>query len=236
MFWSREERSLAAALAVLALAGAGWLLAGRVAATGAADPSKAGAEGVEVGGASPSPTAGSGAVSGEAGGDAGETRAGDAPEVLVHVAGSVREPGVYRLPAGARAIDAVNAAGGPTDDAAVDAVNLAAPVVDGSRLYIPSRAEVAEHGPAGFQQAAGFQQENAGAAPPGGDAAVRPVDINRAGPSELERLPGIGPVLAQRIVDYRQRHGPFRTVDDLLAVSGIGPKVLERLRPYVVVP
>ena len=79
MFWSREERSLAAALAVLALAAAGWLLAGRVAATGAADPGKAGAEGVEVGGASPSPSAGGGAVSGEAGG-----------QLLIHISEATR--------------------------------------------------------------------------------------------------------------------------------------------------
>src|SRR5690606_14209693 len=137
MVWSREERSLAAGLVVLALAGAGWLLAGRVAATGAAEgPGTAGAAAGGMEAADPA-APGAAPPAGEGGSAAGPDEGPeDDPPVLVHVAGSVREAGVYRLPAGSRVIDAVSAAGGPTEAAAADALNLAAPLVDGSRLYV----------------------------------------------------------------------------------------------------
>lgn len=214
MVWSREERSLAAGLVVLALAGAGWLLAGRLAGAGPAPelPVTEAVAGEDEAAPSPEP----------------------APPLLVHVAGAVRDPGVYELPAGARVIDALTAAGGPTEGAAVDAVNLAAAVSDGARLYIPTLEEIEAAGPladvpwpAGAAGVPGW---------PAGDAGSRLVAVNRAGPEELQRLPGIGPVLAERIVAYRRRNGPFQAVEDLLGVSGIGPKVLEQLRPYVVVP
>src|SRR5690606_18493626 len=234
MVWSREERSLAAGLVVLALVGAGWRLAGRLAAGGTPPASPAGAAaagetpaeaapGAEIAGADAPAAPGAGEPPGAA--------AAEAPPLIVHVAGAVARPGVYRLPAGARVFEALDAAGGPGDDAAVDAINLAAEVVDGTRLYIPTRAELADL--EGSAAAPWTPAPGAGPAAPAGPGNSAPVAVNRATAAELQRLPGIGPVLADRIIAYRREHGPFTTVDDLLGVSGIGPKVLEQIRPYV---
>lgn len=135
--------------------------------------------------------------------------------VVVHVAGAVRSPGVYELAAGARVWDAVQAAGGPVADAEVDAINLARPLGDGERIYVPRRGE----GPPGAGGAGG------------GDGG--PLDLNTATAAQLETLPGIGPVLAARIVDYREQHGRFRSVRDLLKVAGIGPKKFASIEPHV---
>jgi competence protein ComEA len=141
--------------------------------------------------------------------------------LLVHVAGLVREPGVYEFRTGDRVVDAVQAAGGPRKHADLDALNLAAPLTDGQQVLVPAR------GPSGG---------GAGVLPaPGAMATPGLVDVNTASGSELDTLPGIGPVLAQRIIDYRTEHGPFATVDDLDDVSGIGPATLEDLRPMVTV-
>ncbi len=142
------------------------------------------------------------------------------PRVVVHVAGAVQRPGVIRLEGGARLSDAVSSAGGPLPEADLDRVNLAAPLVDGTHYYLPLIGEVAT-----------AVIEPAGAAGTGGGV----VDLNRAGAAELETLTGIGPALAAAIVDHRDRSGPFARVDDLLAVSGIGPAKLERLRDEVTV-
>ena len=131
--------------------------------------------------------------------------------IYVHVAGQVQSPGVYRLPDDSRVVHAVEAAGGFTPEASKDGVNLAMGLGDGQRIYIPARDEV-------------------GASPLEGM-----VNINQAGPGELESLPGIGPALAQEIINYRSRHGGFPTVDDLIHVSGIGERTVERLRELVIV-
>ncbi|MCP5027029.1 MAG: ComEA family DNA-binding protein [Actinomycetia bacterium] len=143
-----------------------------------------------------------------------------APAVIVHVAGAVHRPGIIRLEGGARLSDAVAAAGGPLAAADLDRVNLAAPLTDGAHYYLPLIGE------------AGTVVLDAVNAPgtPGGL-----VDLNRAGPAELETLTGIGPALADAIVKHRDRSGPFAQVDDLLAVSGIGPAKLERIRVEVTV-
>ena len=129
----------------------------------------------------------------------------------------MRRPGLVSLPAGARVVDAVAAAGGPDRRADQDRVNLAAPVVDGQQLVVPERG--AADAPA-----------TAGAA---GGAATPTVGLNTATAAQLEALPRIGPALAARIVAYRTAHGPFRTVDELGEVGGIGPKTLEGLRDLV---
>ncbi|HLS93459.1 MAG TPA: helix-hairpin-helix domain-containing protein [Microbacterium sp.] len=144
--------------------------------------------------------------------------AGASAEMYVHVSGAVREAGLYVVEPGGRVIDAVSAAGGLADDADADAINLARPLADGEQLVVPREGE-------------------APAAPAeGGDApgAVL-VNLNTAEPAQLETLTGIGPALAQRIIEWRDSEGPFGSVDDLLAVSGIGPKVLESLRDQVTV-
>jgi len=137
--------------------------------------------------------------------------------VRVHVAGEVLQPGVYELPFGSIIQDAIDAAGGLTTDASQDRVNLAAALEDGQQVYVPGIAEAAP------------------AIPDSGNATA-PVSINTASAPELERLPGIGPVIAQRIVEYREQHGPYQRIEDLLEVEGIGPSKLESLQDYVQVP
>lgn len=154
----------------------------------------------------------------------------------VHVAGAVARPGVYRLLEGARACDALALAGGETAQAHLAAVNLASLLTDGQQLYIPTQAEV---------QASGASVWTAGIAPGGASAgtayglgagAVRgPLDINNASSKALEDLPGIGPVLAARIVAYRAANGRYKSVEDLLKVSGIGPAKLADIRELVTV-
>ena len=127
-------------------------------------------------------------------------------DVVVHVAGAVSKPGLIRLPAGARVADAIDAAGGPRTRKALDSVNLARPVVDGEQIVV-------------------------GAAAADGSAAG--VSLNAATAADLEDLPGIGPVLAQRIVAWREANGPFRSVDELSEVSGIGDALMAQLRGEV---
>ena len=124
---------------------------------------------------------------------------------VVHVAGAVAEPGVYDVRGPARVVDAIEAAGGPTPEAELDALNLAASLVDGQRIYLPVVGEIvatADDGSAG-----------------GGDAARGPIDLNTATPAELDELPGIGPATANAIVEHRDEHGPFASVDDLTDVQ-----------------
>jgi competence protein ComEA len=138
--------------------------------------------------------------------------------LVVDVAGEVRRPGLYRLPQGARIADAIARAGGATTRAQVALVNLAAPLADGEQVLVPRTA-------AGVQPAVG------GAASTPSPSA--PVDLNTATAEQLDALPGIGPVTAQKIVDYRQAHGPFRLVDELDAIPGIGPARIADLRGLV---
>ncbi len=143
------------------------------------------------------------------------TRAG----VTVHVSGHVLRPGLVFLDGSPRVADAIEAAGGLLTDARIDDLNLAAPVVDGDRVVVP--------GPGSGSDSTGTGVGT------GSDGLI---DVNRAGVAELETLPGVGPVLAQRIVDHRKANGPFRTVEDLLSVSGIGERKLESLRSHIRVP
>jgi competence protein ComEA len=147
------------------------------------------------------------------------------PAMVAHAAGAVQAPGVYRLEPGARAADLVEAAGGASPDADLQRLNLAAPVADGERLYVPRVGEVAPPAVAG----------PAGGSAAGGEAGEGPVDLNTATAEQLEELPGVGPAIAAAIVDERERRGRFATVDDLLDVRGIGEARLEQLRDLVTV-
>jgi competence protein ComEA len=142
--------------------------------------------------------------------------------ILVHVAGKVRRPGVYEFREGDRVIDAIDAAGGARGDAALDELNLAAPLTDGSQVLVPGRSAAA---PAPI----GEGSTTSGAA----DATTAKINVNTADAAELEELPGIGEVLSQAIVDYRVENGPFSSVDELEDVSGIGPSILEDVRDLV---
>ena len=141
--------------------------------------------------------------------------------VVVDVVGAVRQPGLYRLEQGARIADAVARAGGATRKADLAQVNLAAPLADGEQVVVPRRGTAA---PAG--SGAG---STAGAGSP-----AAPVQLSTATLEQLDTLPGIGPSTAQKILDYRTKHGAFSSVDELDAVPGIGPKRLDELRDLVV--
>jgi competence protein ComEA len=138
-------------------------------------------------------------------------------KVVVHVVGQVFKPGLYSLPDGSRVDDAISEAGGPKPRAALALVNLAAPVADGQQIVVPSRQEAA-------QALAGG---GAGAALGGR------VHLNSATLEQLDELPGIGPVTAQKILDYRTEHGAFGSVEELDAVPGIGPATLAELQDLV---
>ncbi|MFH9987130.1 helix-hairpin-helix domain-containing protein [Streptomyces luteogriseus] len=184
---------------------------------------------------------GEGEESGQAGGKGGPGSAGvpdgtapgasagsakaRAPEIVVDVGGKVREPGIHRLPAGSRVADALSAAGGVKPGTDTDGLNRARFLVDGEQVIVGGPAPASAPG------------AGAGSAPggPGGGVAApaAPVSLNTATADQLDTLPGVGPVLAQHIIDYRTRHGGFRSVDELREVNGIGDRRFADLRPLV---
>jgi competence protein ComEA len=145
-----------------------------------------------------------------------------ASDLVVQAAGAVTKPGVYTMSATARVNDLIAAAGGLAPDADADHVELAATLTDGERVYVP---RVGEAPPPSAGSSTG--------SPSTGSSGRAPVDLNRASAADLESLPGIGPSLAQAIIDYREQHGAFRSVDDLADVRGIGPAKMEQVRPLV---
>ncbi|MBO1750715.1 ComEA family DNA-binding protein [Actinotalea sp. BY-33] len=161
-------------------------------------------------------------------GGPGTDEDGGAAVVVVHVAGQVAAPGIVELSEGARVADAITAVGGATPGAELAAVNLAQVLVDGEQVYVPDATEAAALPPPAGPDAGPGTTSAAG--PAGGGGVL--VDLNTAGAAELEELPGIGPVLAQRIVDHRSR-GPFTSVEELQEVTGIGPALLAGLRDLV---
>jgi competence protein ComEA len=149
----------------------------------------------------------------------GDVQASPSPSsapIVVHVAGWVHRPGVYQFQQGDRVIDAVRRAGGTRRGADLKSLNLAALLVDAQQILVLRRGQSST--PQGTQTA--------------GETLV---NVNTATIDQLESLPGIGPTLAQRIIDHREEHGPFRSVDELLDVSGIGDQTLAELRPKVTV-
>ena len=138
-----------------------------------------------------------------------------ASRLLVHVAGEVHHPGVVLLEPGSRVVDAIEAAGGATRSAVLAGINLAAPLIDGSQIIVPSTKDPRST-PASS-----------------GDGLVQ---VNTASTAELETLPGVGPVMAGRIVSHREQNGPFAVFEDLLDVPGIGEATLARLRPLIRIP
>ncbi len=138
----------------------------------------------------------------------GATAAAPSGEVTVHVAGAVRHPGLVRLVAGARVADAIEKAGGAKSPRFLDSVNLARVLVDGEQIVLGAKAS--------------------------GSTTSGKLSLGAATAAELEQLPGVGPVLAQRIVSWRADHGPFHAVDDLNDVSGVGDSLMDQLRPLVI--
>lgn len=137
---------------------------------------------------------------------------GSGRDVVVHVAGAVRDPGVYRLPAGSRVTDAVERAGGAVRPTGVEGINLAAVLADGQQVVVPGRT-------AGSATATAT-----------GTAADGPISLGTATLEELDTIEGIGPVTAQNILDFREQNGGVSSVDDLDQISGIGPATMEALR------
>ncbi len=171
-------------------------------------------------GANPAPAQ----VSVETATDATPAAAPEAPAaraLVVDVAGAVRRPGLYRLGQGARIADAIARAGGATAHADSDLVNLAAPLADGEQVLVPRRAALGTGGN-GAAVAAGQ-----------GVSPTAPVSLSSATAEQLDALPGVGPVTAQKIIAYRAEHGPFTSVDELDAIPGIGPARIENLRGLV---
>lgn len=168
----------------------------------------------------PSGLASGGAAGGGAGGAAGGFASGATAQVVVHIVGQVAHPGLVTLPAGSRVADAIRAAGGALPTADLAGVNLARVLVDAEQVRVPKPGE--------------WVPSSSGGAPTGGGSGSGGlVDLNSASVSDLDALPGIGPVLAQRILDWRTEHQRFSSIDELGEVPGIGPKLLAQLRSKV---
>lgn len=153
------------------------------------------------------------------------------PDLMVDVQGRVRRPGVVTLPPGSRVRDAIEAAGGARTGVTTRSLNLAAPVADGEQVVLG--APCGTEPPATVTPAQATSSSNASAGPPARPAAPAVLDLNKATLAELETLPGVGPVLAQRILDYRAANGRFTSVDELREVSGIGPAKFAEIRSRV---
>lgn len=176
-------------------------------------------------------------------------------EIVVHVAGAVKKPGVYHLQPGARNDDAIRAAGGFTGAANPDAINLAAHSEDGSQLYVPNRSEQALGGaapqrtvsassapsispadaPSSAKSAKGAGRGSSRSSGKFSDPSQGQVNLNTADAAQLQHIPGIGPAMAERILTYRRSAGRFQSPDDLLQISGIGDKKYQRMKPYMTV-
>ena len=144
-------------------------------------------------------------------------------EIYVHICGAVNNPGVYALNEGGRIMDCVVAAGGFDSDAASDAVNLAAAASDGERIYIPT-----------YEELQTGQVEVSGTLAAAEDT-DRLININTAGEDKLTSINGIGPSRAQAIIEYRESHGAFKSIEDITQVSGIGDSTLEKIRDQITV-
>lgn len=155
-------------------------------------------------------------------------------QVVVHVVGQVARPGLVRLRPGARVADAITAAGGPTKQADLAALNLARPVTDGEQVHVPRPGETPPV-PQGPGPPGAASEGAGGTSGGGGGAGGGLVNLNSADQAMFETLPGVGPVLAQRILEWRTEHGRFTSVEELREVSGIGDKVFARLAPKVTV-
>ncbi|PWH05536.1 competence protein ComEA [Brachybacterium endophyticum] len=220
-------------------------------APSAADRPPTGAEHESEGGAPPVPQGSAEDARADKGGrgaavaEAQETAVGtdESSTVVVYVSGAVKEPGVVELPAGARVADAIEDAGGRTAKADLTSVNLARVLVDAEQVHVPTEGEAPAAAAGAGGPAAGSEEGDTAApdpisAGPGaeeGPSAGAAVDINTADATGLQELPGVGPAIAERIVEHREQNGPFASVDDLTEVSGIGPATLEKIRPRATV-
>lgn len=197
------------------------------------------AAGVPLAGlASASPGAGADPAAGPAGAAPGTSPSpSSAAAIVVDVVGAVARPGVYTLQTGARVCDAVDMAGGATANAQLAAVNMAAKLVDGQQIAIPEKGQTGRAG-ASAQAAGGPGQDGSGSTQPGAagsSAAGAPVNLNTATLEQLDTLQGVGPSTAQKIVDYREANGGFKSIEELNNVAGIGEVRFQSLKDQVTV-
>jgi competence protein ComEA len=202
--FSRRHLGVIGVLLVLGLLTAGWLLL-------RARPVAVASPGEVVTVSSPTQAAASATPTSKA-----------VSKIVVHVLGAVRHPGLVRLPENARVQDAIDAAGGLTNRADPDELNLAQPLSDGQQVVIGTRTDPA-----------GEVRDQPGPDRGGGAAATRALDLNHASQPQLEELPGVGPVTAQAILAWRQQHGRFSRIEELQEVDGIGPKTYAEIAPHV---
>ncbi len=146
-------------------------------------------------------------------------------EVVVHVTGAVQQPDVYKLEIGARVMDAIQAAGGATEQADLQQLNLAKKVVDGEQIYVPDKSAMPPPSATTTPTPATAHRLHSSAQ----------INLNTATAKELEELPGIGPVMAQRIIEYRTTHGPFYSIAEIQEIRGIGAKTFEKIKEQIVV-
>ncbi|MEV8372809.1 ComEA family DNA-binding protein [Kribbella sp. NPDC056861] len=177
-------------------------------------------------GPSTGPDSGLGTATGPGTGTASAGTTGKPATVVVHVAGKVRNPGLVRTPAGSRVADVLEAAGGALPGVDLTTLNLARPVTDGEQIVVGIPALVPPAPPT-------TGAPTAGSTGTPGTSTATPIDLNTATLAQLDGLPGVGPVLAQRILDWRNEHGRFTSTDELQEVPGVGPKKFESLKPHV---
>ncbi len=215
---------VALVVAVGLVVGAWWLVRSAGSSGGAGEAAPPRPTVAAVSGASASATPSAGATTTTETGDGAVPAAGDQPQIVVDVVGKVRRPGIAVLPAGSRVVDAVRAAGGMRAGVDPATVNLARPLTDGEQIVIGVGS--VPPAPPGAPPGA---PASGGTAPTGGGL----VNLNTADQATLETLPGVGPVTAAAILEWRAEHGGFTSVDELLEVSGIGDATLAEIAPHV---
>jgi competence protein ComEA len=157
-------------------------------------------------------------------GEGEDTQRPSGAELTVHVAGAVSRPGLYRVSEGSRVADALTKAGGPAPDALLDNLNLAAKLKDGEKVLVPRQSS-----------AAAADGADPGNAISSSGSTGNMINVNLASIDELDKLPGVGPALARRIVEYRQKNGAFSSIEELDNVEGIGPAKLESIKDQVTI-
>lgn len=214
--WRISLRALTTtALCLVALLGVWWVVTATASSRSAPDSPSAGRSSVApLRAASPAPSSIADTPA----------AAGTSASIVVHVSGAVRHPGIVRLPAGARVFQALEKTGGALDTAELDALNLAEPLQDGRKVHVP------RHGDSAAAPASGQVGDDGNA----GTSQTASVRLNTASEEQLMTLPRVGKVLARRIIAWREQHGPFTRIEDLDAVDGIGPRLLEQLTPLIV--